>query len=102
MSSKPVKNLFPHESFPYRLELKDRTAWFECQEHMDKEIARYHLKPKDYKKSCMRGYKIVSENQTVAKKKPVDKKREDILCPSIKYKTIQFDKHTDILNPKHK
>lgn len=107
MPTKPKKNLFPWESFPYRLELKDRTAWFECQEHMDREIARYHLKPKDYKKSCMRGYKIVSEKKTAiekksVKKKPVNKKREDILCPSVKYKTIQFDKHTNILNPRYK
>ena len=36
------------ESFPYRLELKDRVAWFQCQEHMDKEIARYN-KPKTTK-----------------------------------------------------
>ena len=55
----PEKELFPWESFPYRLQLKDRIAWFECQEHMDKEIARYNLKPKDYKASCKRGYKIV-------------------------------------------
>ena len=108
MSIKPKKNLFPYESFPYRLELKERTAWFECQEHMDREIARYKLRPKDYKKSCKRGHKIVSEKKktvvkkTVVKKKQVSKKREDILSPSMKYKTIQFDKHTNILNPKHK
>ena len=35
----PVKELFPWDSFPFRLELKDRVAWFQCQEHMDKEIA---------------------------------------------------------------
>ena len=107
MSSKPVKNLFPWESFPYRLELKDRTAWFMCQEHMDREITRYHLKPKDYKKSCMRGHKIISEKKTVVKKtavkkKQVSKKREDILSPKMKAKAIKFDKHINILNPRYK
>ena len=101
MSSKTKPDLFPYESFPYRLELKDRTAWFMCQEHMDKEIARYNLKPKDYKKSCKRGYKIVSE-KTVVKKKTVNKKREDILSSSMKSKTIKFAEDTNILNPRYK
>ena len=102
MPTKTKPNLFPWESFPYRLELKDRTAWFMCQEHMDKEIARYKLKPKDYKKSCKRGHKIVSEKKTVVKKKVVSKKREDILSPSMKSKTIKFAEDTNILKPKYK
>ena len=102
MPTKPKKNLYPWESFPYRLELKDRTAWFACQEHMDKEIARYKLKPKDYKKSCKRGYKIISEKKTVVKKKPVSKKREDILSPKMKAKAIKFAEDTNILKPKYK
>ena len=101
MPTKTKPDLFPYESFPYRLELKDRTAWFMCQEHMDKEIARYNLKPKDYKKSCKRGYKIISE-KTVVKKKAVSKKREDILAPSMKSKTIKFAEDTTILNPRYK
>jgi len=101
MPTKQKVNLFPWDSFPYRLELKDRIAWFECQEHMDKEIARYKLKPKDYKKSCKRGHKIVSE-KTVVKKKTVSKKREDILSPKMKAKAIEFAKDTNILNPRYK
>jgi len=101
MPTKTKPNLFPWESFPYRLELKDRTAWFMCQEHMDKEIERYKLKPKDYKKSCKRGHKIVSE-KTVVKKKTVSKTREDILSPKMKAKTIKFAEHTNILEPKYK
>ena len=103
MPTKQKVNLFPWDSFPYRLELKDRIAWFECQEHMDKEIARYNLKPKDYKKSCKRGHKIVNEKKTVVKKKKaVNKKREDILSPSMKSKAIEFAKDTNILKPKYK
>ena len=107
MPTKKKINLFPHESFPYRLELKDRTAWFQCQEHLDKEIARYNLKPKDYKKSCKRGYKFISEKttvvkKTVVKKKQVSKKREDILSPKMKAKAIEFDKNVNILKPRYK
>ena len=84
---------------------------------MDKEIARYNLKPKDYKASCKRGYKIVKpENQKVRKKadvvkpkpkavskpKPIDKKRKEILSPVMKLATIQFDKQPKLLHPKMK
>ena len=112
----PQKELFPWESFPYRLELKDRVAWFQCQEHMDKEIARYKLRPKDYKASCKRGYKIVKPEKPkrkikpkvekvikpAPKHKPVDKKRKELLSPVMKFKTIQFDKQPKLLHPKRK
>ena len=105
----PEKELFPWESFPYRLQLKDRIAWFECQEHMDKEIARYNLKPKDYKASCKRGYKIVKPDvikpkpkAKVTKPKPIEKKRKELLSPVMKLATIQFDKQPKLLHPKMK
>ena len=104
MPTKTKPNLFPWESFPYRLELKDRTAWFMCQEHMDKEIARYNLKPKDYKISCKRGYKIVRPEKPKKKKREVVKpkietKRKDLLAPIMKFKVIEFDKKPKLLNP---
>jgi hypothetical protein len=118
----PQKELFPWESFPYRLELKDRVAWFQCQEHMDREISRYKLKPRDYKASCKRGYKIVKPEKPkrktkpkadivkpkakvvkpAPKPKPVDKKCKELLSPVMKFKTIQFDKKPKLLHPKRK
>ena len=120
----PDKELFPWESFPYRLELKDRVAWFQCQDHMEKEIVRYNLKPRDYKASCKRGYKIVKPEKpkrktkpkanivkpkpkakvvkSTPKPKPVDKKRKELLSPVMKFKTIQFDKKPKLLHPKRK
>ena len=102
-------NNFPWEAFPYRLDFTDksRVAWFECQEHMDKEIARYNLKPKDYKASCKRGYKIVKPEKPKRKVKskiekvvkPVDNKRKELLNPVMKFKTIQFDKKPKLLHP---
>ena len=104
----PVKEKFPWESFPYRLELKDRVAWFQCQEHMDKEIARYNLKPKDYKVSAKRGHKIIrperkpNRKKEVVKPKSNSKKREDILRPIMKFKTIEFAKQPNLLAPRYK
>jgi len=52
---------FPYKSFPWRLEVnKDHhnirgialtVCHFECEEHLQKYIDRYKLKPKDYQVS---------------------------------------------------
>jgi len=48
----PENELFPHESFPYRIDLTDkkdkRICWFGCKEHADKFIQQHKLKKKDY------------------------------------------------------
>jgi len=100
----PVKDKFPWDSFPFRLDLKDRVAWFQCQEHMDKEIARYNLRPRDYKKSVKRGHKIVKPviKKDIVKPKKVDKKRTELLAPVMKFKTIDFAKQPNILAPQYK
>jgi hypothetical protein len=51
--------LFPYESFPWRLEVSRdyhnikgialTVCHFECEEHLQKYLIRYKLKPKDYK-----------------------------------------------------
>ena len=57
--------LFPYETFPWRLEVnKDyhnikgialTVCHFECEEHLQKYLIRYKLKPKDYKVSNREG-----------------------------------------------
>jgi len=44
-------NLFPYETFGFRLEHKDdgKVCWFSCQEHLDKYIDRHKLNPKEVK-----------------------------------------------------
>jgi len=44
------KDLFPHNTFPFRLDHKNekRVCWFECYEHAEKYILRYSLTSKDY------------------------------------------------------
>jgi len=46
------EKLFPHSTFPYRLEdrKENKVCWFQCIEHATKYIERYKLQPvKDYK-----------------------------------------------------
>jgi len=109
----PVKELFPWDSFPFRLELKDRVAWFQCQEHMDKEIARYNLKPKEYKKLAKRGHKIQKPEKP---EKPKNKKKSDLVKSKkqnlkrtnllhskvMKFETLSFEKLPKLLHPKMK
>jgi len=61
-------SMFPYETFPWRLEVnKDyhnikgialTVCHFECEEHLQKYIDRYKLKPKDYKVSNRYGQSL--------------------------------------------
>lgn len=46
------KDLFPYESFPYRLDHKDgktkKVCHFQCDDHLIKYIERHKLLEKDY------------------------------------------------------
>ena len=66
-------SMFPYESFPWRLEVnKDyhnikgialTVCHFECEEHLQKYIDRYKLKPKDYKVSNRDGKSLKSSTK---------------------------------------
>ena len=45
------KELFPYETFPWRLEdrKENKVCHFQCFEHVEKYIRRYDLKKKQYK-----------------------------------------------------
>jgi len=53
-------NLFPYETFGFRLEHKDdgKICWFSCQEHLDKYIDRHKLKPKEVKLDYKNGKQV--------------------------------------------
>ena len=55
--------LFPHQTFPWRLDLKDVVCHFECEEHLQKYLDRYKLKPKDYKVSNRDGKSLKSSKK---------------------------------------
>ena len=42
------EELFPYDLFPFRLEHPDekekKVCWFQCEEHLEKYIARYKIK----------------------------------------------------------
>lgn len=52
VSNSRKAELFPHQpTFPYRLDDKkeSKTCWFQCYEHVEKYINRYHMTSKEYK-----------------------------------------------------
>jgi len=64
---------FPYQTFPWRLEVnKDHhnvkgialtVCHFECEEHLQKYLDRYKLKPKDYKVSNRDGKSLKSSKK---------------------------------------
>jgi len=64
---------FPYETFPWRLEVnKDchnvkgialTVCHFQCEEHLQKYLDRYRLKPKDYKVSNRDGKSLKSSQK---------------------------------------
>ena len=64
---------FPHETFPWRLEVnKDchnvkgialTVCHFQCEEHLQKYLDRYKLKPKDYQVSNRDGKSLKSSQK---------------------------------------
>ena len=64
---------FPYETFPWRLEVnKDchnvkgialTVCHFQCEEHLQKYLDRYKLKPKDYKVSNRHGKSLKSSKK---------------------------------------
>ena len=55
--------LFPYQSFPWRLDLSTTVCHFECEEHLQKYLDRYKLKPKDYKVSNRDGKSLKSSKK---------------------------------------
>jgi len=64
---------FPYETFPWRLEVNRdyhnvkgialTVCHFECEEHLQKYLDRYKLKPKDYKVSNRDGKSLKSSKK---------------------------------------
>jgi|TARA_B110000196_G_scaffold7727_1_gene6789 hypothetical protein len=75
---------FPHETFPWRLEVnKDchnvkgialTVCHFQCEEHLQKYLDRYKLKPKDYKVSNRYGKSLKSSKEHKTKLRPTTRK----------------------------
>ena len=55
--------LFPYQTFPWRLEYGRTVCHFECEEHLQKYLDRYKLKPKQYKVSNRDGKSLKSSKK---------------------------------------
>ena len=55
--------LFPYQTFPWRLEFDKTVCHFECEEHLQKYLDRYKLKPKQYKVSNRDGKSLKSSQK---------------------------------------
>ena len=55
--------LFPYQTFPWRLEYDKTVCHFECEEHLQKYLDRYKLKPKQYKVSNRDGKSLKSSQK---------------------------------------
>jgi hypothetical protein len=74
---KQEKDLFPHTGFPIRLEYQDekeyKICWFQSQNHLDKHLTRYKIKPRDAT--------VYYQDPELAVPLPVVKKEEVVETP---------------------
>ena len=93
--------LFPYESFPWRLEVnKDchnikgialTVCHFECEEHLQKYLNRYRLKPKDYKVTNRDGKSLKSSKEHKRSVESSTRKKSDRSSGSSKRRTTRMD-----------
>ena len=104
---------FPYETFPWRLEVnKDchnikgialTVCHFECEEHLQKYLDRYKLKPKDYQVSNRDGKSIKSSQKHKTKLQPTTRKSNHRSTSASKRRTSRVDSARNTSsNAKHK
>ena len=92
---------FPFEKFPWRLEVnKDHhnikgialtVCHFECEEHLQKYIDRYRLKPKDYEVSNRYGKSIKLNQKHKRSVESSTRKKSDRSSSSSQRRTTRMD-----------
>ncbi len=92
---------FPYETFPWRLEVnKDchnvkgialTVCHFECEEHLQKYLDRYKLKPKDYQVLNRDGKSIKSSQKHKTKLQPATRKSNNGSTSASKRRTSRVD-----------
>ena len=65
---------FPYETFPWRLDFEKTVCHFECEEHLQKYLDRYKLKPKEYQVSNRDGKSLKSSQKHKTKLRPATRK----------------------------
>ena len=100
--------LFPYETFPWRLEVnKDchnikgialTVCHFECEEHLQKYLDRYKLKPKDYKVSNRDGKSIRSSQKHKTKLRPTTRKSNNRSTSTVRKRKSILDPSGDVIS----
>ena len=72
-----MKDLFPYEGFPIRLEHKEgktkKVCHFQCVDHFEKYVTRHKLKPSECKALHRDGIDISKKKKKAPKRKPKGK-----------------------------
>ena len=104
---------FPYETFPWRLEVnKDchnvkgialTVCHFQCEEHLQKYLDRYKLKPKDYQVSNRDGKSLKSSQKHKTKLRPTTRKSSDRSTSAVRKRKPSMDSvRNTISNAKRK
>ena len=93
--------LFPHKTFPWRLEVnKDchnvkgialTVCHFECEEHLQKYLDRYKLRPRDYKVSNRDGKSLKSSKKHKANVQQTTRKSSDRSSSTVRKRKSSVD-----------
>jgi len=93
--------LFPYQTFPWRLEVnKDHhnvkgialtVCHFECEEHLQKYLDRYKLRPRDYKVSNRDGKSLKSSKKHKASVQSSTRKSSDGSTSSVRKRKSSVD-----------
>ena len=92
---------FPYETFPWRLEVnKDHhnvkgialtVCHFECEEHLQKYLDKYRLKPKDYQVSNRDGKSLKSSQKHKTKLQSSTRKSSDRSASAVRKRKPSVD-----------
>ena len=104
---------FPYETFPWRLEVnKDchnikgialTVCHFQCEEHLQKYLDRYKLKPKDYQVLNRDGKSLKSSKKHKTKLQPTTRKSNNGSTSTVRKRKSSMDSVRNTSgNAKHK
>ena len=89
---------FPYETFPWRLEFEKTICHFQCEEHLQKYLDRYRLKPKEYQVSNRDGKSIRSSQKHKTKLRPTTRKSNNRSTSTVRKRKSILDPSGDVIS----
>ena len=89
---------FPYETFPWRLEFEKTICHFQCEEHLQKYLDRYRLKPKEYQVSKRDGKSIRSSQKHKTKLRPTTRKSNNRSTSTVRKRKSILDPSGDVIS----